>query len=459
MNSTTGKRIALISVHGDPAIEIGKEEAGGQNVYVRNVGEALARLGWQVDMFTRKVSLEQDSIVKHSENCRTIRLKAGPLEFVPRDDIFEYLREFVDNFLKFQVENDITYQLVHTNYWLSSWVGMELKEIQKSKQVHTYHSLGAVKYNTIQKEDIPLIASKRLKVEKEVLEKAERIVATSPQEQEHMRSLVSTKGNIDIIPCGTDIQRFGSIAREAARAELGIEKETKVVLYVGRFDSRKGIETLVRAVNESELRDSKNLQLIIGGGSTPGNSDGIERDRIEQIVNELGMSDFTTFAGRLSQDILPTYYAAADVCVVPSHYEPFGLVAIEAMASGTPVVASDVGGLQFTVVNEETGLLAPPQDVDAFASAIDRILSNPEWRDELGKAGRKRVESKFSWDGVAHQLSELYTELLQPQPLASTAKELVESTVELVQSTAKELVESTVELVQSTAKQAVLVTK
>ncbi|MEH2414358.1 glycosyltransferase family 4 protein [Nostoc sp.] len=411
MNSTTEKRIALISVHGDPAIEIGKEEAGGQNVYVRQVGEALAQLGWQVDMFTRKVSLEQDLIIQHSHNCRTIRLKAGPIEFVPRDEIFEYLPEFVDNFLKFQVQNDITYQLVHTNYWLSSWVGMELEKIQQSKQVHTYHSLGAVKYNTI--ENIPLIASRRLAVEKEVLEIAERIVATSPQEKEHMRSLVSTKGNIDIIPCGADIQRFGSIAREAARHELGIDKEAKVVLYVGRFDPRKGIETLVRAVNESALGDSNNLQLIIGGGSTPGNSDGIERDRIEQIVNELGMSDFTIFAGRLSQDILPTYYAAADVCVVPSHYEPFGLVAIEAMASGTPVVASDVGGLQFTVVHEETGLLVPAQDVDAFASAIDRILLNPQWRDELAKAGRKRVESKFSWHGVAIQLSELYTQLLE----------------------------------------------
>jgi D-inositol-3-phosphate glycosyltransferase len=425
MNSITEKRIALISVHGDPAIEIGKEEAGGQNVYVRHVGEALAQLGWQVDMFTRKVSPEQDLIIQHTENCRTIRLKAGPLEFVPRDDIFEYLPEFVENFQKFQVKNGITYQLVHTNYWLSSWVGMQLKKIQQSKQVHTYHSLGAVKYNTI--ENIPLIASQRLAVEKEVLETAERIVATSPQEHEHMRSLVSTEGNIDVIPCGTDIRWFGSIAREAARNELGIDQEAKVVLYVGRFDQRKGIETLVRAVNESQLRDSNNLKLIIGGGSTPGNSDGIERDRIEAIINELGMSGFTILPGRLSQDILPTYYAAADVCVVPSHYEPFGLVAIEAMASGTPVVASDVGGLQFTVVHEKTGLLASPQDVHAFASAIDRILLNPEWRDELGKAGRKRVETKFSWDGVAHQLSDLYTQLLQPQPVASTA-ELVEST-------------------------------
>lgn len=410
MNSRTEQRIALISVHGDPAVEIGKEEAGGQNVYVRQVGEALAKLGWQVEMFTRKVSAEQETIVQHSPNCRTIRLEAGAIEFVPRDNLFGYLPEFVDNFLKFQQENGFVYPLVHTNYWLSSWVGMQLKEIQGSKQVHTYHSLGAVKYNTINA--IPLIATTRLAVEKQVLETAERIVATSPQEEEHMRSLVSTKGNIDIIPCGTDIVQFGCLDRQAARTQLKIDPEAKVVLYVGRFDPRKGIETLVRAVGESKLRSEK-LQLIIGGGSRPDHSDGIERSRIENIVAELGMSDFTTFPGRLSQEILPYYYAAADVCVVPSHYEPFGLVAIEAMASYTPVVASDVGGLQFTVVLEETGLLAPPQDHAAFSVAIDRILSNPQWRDELGQAARKRVENKFSWQGVASDLTQLYAQLLQ----------------------------------------------
>ena len=412
MNSRTEQRIALISVHGDPAIEIGKEEAGGQNVYVRHVGEALGQLGWQVDMFSRRTSAEQQTIEEHHANCRTIRLKAGPVEFVPRDNGFDHLPEFVDNLLEFQRSNGFTYPLIHTNYWLSSWVGMQLKEIQGSKLVHTYHSLGAVKYNTVK--TIPLVASTRLAVEKQVLETAERIVATSPQEKEHMRSLVSTKGNIDIIPCGTDIQRFGGIERQAAKAHLGIDPETKVVLYVGRFDPRKGIETLVRAVKESKLHSANNIQLIIGGGSRPGESDGIERERIEKIVAELGMSN-TTFPGRLSQEILPYYYAAADVSVVPSHYEPFGLVAIEAMASGTPVVASDVGGLQFTVVPEETGLLAPPQDVAGFAAAIDRILSNPEWRDKLGQAGRKRVEAKFSWDGVAHQLSALYTQILHSQ--------------------------------------------
>ncbi|WP_088243020.1 glycosyltransferase family 4 protein [Calothrix rhizosoleniae] len=412
------RHIALISVHGDPAIEIGKEEAGGQNVYVRHVGESLARLGWQVDMFTRRVNSEQDKIVNHHPNCRTIRLEAGSTEFVPRDRIFEYLPEFVNNLLEFQQENGITYPLIHTNYWLSGWVGMQLQEMQGSKLVHTYHSLGVVKYNTIKK--IPAIANMRLAIEKQVLETAHTVVATSPQEQEHMRSLVSTKGNIDIIPCGTNIHLFGGVDRQEARAQLGIDPQTKLVLYVGRFDPRKGIETLVRAIGKSQLRQSENMQLIIGGGSRPGHSDGKERDRIEKIVGELGMGEMTQFPGRLSQEILPTYYAAADVCVVPSHYEPFGLVAIEAMASRTPVVASDVGGLQFTVVNEETGLLAPPKDADAFAVAIDRILSDPQWGDKLGMAGRKRVESKFSWHGVAAQLSELYTQILQP-----VAKEVV----------------------------------
>ncbi|GAP98574.1 glycosyltransferase family 4 protein [Leptolyngbya sp. NIES-2104] len=409
-------RIALISVHGDPAIEIGKEEAGGQNVYVRHVGEALSRQGWQVDMFTRKADVDLPEIVQHTPNCRTIRLVAGPQEFIPRDDLFGYLPEFVKNFQQFQAELGHQYPLVHTNYWMSSWVGMTLKKLQGCKQIHTYHSLGAVKYQAVSA--IPMIAKTRLATEKLCLETAERIVATSPQEQEHMRSLVSQYGNIDIIPCGTDIERFGRVSRAEARQALGLDQDAKIVLYVGRFDRRKGIETTVRAVGQLK---HENLKLIIGGGSRPGHSDGMERDRIEGIVNELGLQDITLFPGRLGLEDLHLYYAAADVCTVPSHYEPFGLVAIEAMASGTPVVASDVGGLQFTVIPEVTGLLAPPKDEDAFAIAIDRILADSAYRDQLGQAGRDRVEEMFSWDGVASQLGKLYQQVLKVQTKAPAA--------------------------------------
>ncbi|HHP7245889.1 MAG TPA: glycosyltransferase family 4 protein [Elainellaceae cyanobacterium] len=401
------KTIALISVHGDPAIDIGKEEAGGQNVYVRHVGEALARLGWQVDMFTRRTSASQSGEVEHIPGCRTIRLNAGPADFVPRDEIFSYLPNFVEEFLKFQADSHRHYSIVHTNYWLSAWVGMELKKCQPNiRHIHTHHSLGAVKYRNI--DTMPPIAETRLAVEKTCIETADRIIATSPQELEDMRSLVTSEGASTIIPCGTDIERFGSISRTEARYRLNIPNHAKVVFYVGRFDPRKGIETLVRAVGQSKFSQDANLRLIIGGGSRPGHSDGLERDRIEGLVAELGLAAYTTFPGRIDDADLPAYFAVADVCVVPSHYEPFGLVAIEAMASGTPVVASDVGGLRFTIASEETGLLAPPKDPSAFAEAIDRIIGNSEWQAQLGQAARHRVKTYFSWDGVAIQLDQLY---------------------------------------------------
>lgn len=406
MLSKTRGKIALISVHGDPAIDIGKEEAGGQNVYVKQVGTALASQGWQVDMLTRRSDTEQERIVEHSPNCRTIRLNAGPQEFVARQKIFDYLPEFLEAFWQFQHEQKTIYPIIHTNYWLSAWVGMEIKKRQIVSHLHTYHSLGAVKYKSIS--TVPIIAKTRLKIEKQCLETADLIVATSPQEKEHMKSLVSLKGKIKVIPCGTDIECFGNISQEAGRSKLNIQPEEKVILYVGRFDPRKGIETLVRAVGEEKVKHHPNLKLIIAGGSTPGRQDGKERERIENIVHELGLQDITIFPGRVEHQDLAYYYAAADICVVPSHYEPFGLVAIEAMASGTPVVASDVGGLKYTVVDEVTGLLAPPQDKQAFASAIDLILSDASWHKELGENARERVLSKFSWDGVASQLDRQY---------------------------------------------------
>ncbi|MDJ0716052.1 MAG: glycosyltransferase family 1 protein [Prochloraceae cyanobacterium] len=411
MNKRQKKSIALISVHGDPAIEIGCEEAGGQNVYVRQVGEALAQQGWQVDMFTRASNAKLPKIVDRNRNCRIIRLSAGPEKFIPRQEIFSYRYDFIKALLEFQERSGKKYSLVHANYWISGWIGLELKKKLSLPMVHTYHSLGAVKYKSVS--TIPTIAKTRLAVEKACLETANYIVATSPQEKEHMRSLVSKKGDIVIIPCGTYIDLFGSINRADARASLGMEPDDRIVLYLGRFDKRKGIETLVRAVAKSKWSRDSRLKLIIGGGSTPGRSDGIERKRIEEIVKELGLWSKTQFPGRISDRELPFYYAAADVCVVPSHYEPFGLVAIEAMASRTPVIASKVGGLQFSIVDGETGLLVSPQNEEAFTVALDRILDDRQLAQQLGLNGRKRVENKFSWNEVASELNDLYLQAIE----------------------------------------------
>ena len=399
--------IALISDHGDPAADIGREEAGGQNVYVRQVGEALARLGWQVDMFTRKSKAEDADIVQHTPHCRTIRLKAGPESFVPRDEIFQYMPEFLASFQAFQAKEGVIYPLIHSNYWMSAWVGLQLQAKQRAQLIHTYHSLGAVKYQSVKKQ--PAIVATRLAVERDALEQSDCVVATSPQELDHLRSLVSAQGNVEVIPCGTDINNFKRLSRSQARLKLNIPSQEQVILYVGRFDPRKGIETLVRAVAKlkTEQPDAP-MRLVLVGGSEPGQSDGLERLRIEGILHELGIFDCTVFAGRVGHDNLPLFYTAADVCVIPSHYEPFGLVAIEAMACGTPVVASDVGGLKFTVIPEETGLLVPAQDVDGFAGAIDRLLGDSIWTQKVRRNAALRVQQNFSWEGVAIQLSDLY---------------------------------------------------
>ncbi|MEC4853948.1 MAG: glycosyltransferase family 1 protein, partial [Jaaginema sp. PMC 1079.18] len=414
---STPKSIALISVHGDPAVAIGQEEAGGQNVYVRQVGEALAKQGWHVDMFSRRTDPDQETIIEHGPRCRTIRLNAGKPQFIDRNQILQQLPEFVESFLQFQEDQNIVYPLIHTNYWLSGFVGMELCRQQASQMVHTYHSLGVIKYRNTA--SIPAIAKTRLRIEQACLETADCVVATSPQEKEHMRAYVSQRGNIEIIPCGTEIERFGQIDRATARQKLGIPLDEKMVMYVGRFDPRKGIETLVRAIGHPDVCNLPNLHLYVAGGSRKGHKDGQECDRIKGIVSQLGLSDRTSFPGRLNRDRLALYFSAADVCVVPSHYEPFGLVAIEAMASRTPVVASAVGGLQFTVVPEKTGLLAPPQDDKAFAAAIARLLNNPQWCEQLGDNARDRVEKMFSWGGVAEQLDDLYCELLNRQKARS----------------------------------------
>ena len=393
------------------AVDFGKEEAGGQNVYVKNIGEELARLGWKVDMFTRKVSPDQETIVQHAPNCRTVRLEAGPVKFIPRDVLFQYAPDFLQNFLDFQLKNNFLYPVIHSNYWISGWVGLQLRKIQGSKQLHTYHSLGCIKYISV--DNIPEVAETRLRFEKELLENADCIIATSPEEALHMRTYMCDKGNIAMIPCGTDTDRFKAVNRKQARQALGFKPNDKIVLYVGRFDYRKGIETLVRAVNMSRFRDDPTLKLVIGGGWTEGGSDGKERARIGQIVKECDLEAITIFPGQLGPSNLHLYYAAADCCVVPSHYEPFGLVPIEAMASSTPVVGSNVGGLKYTIVSGTTGFLCPPKNNEAFAEAIDKVLGSTELRDRLAKQGLERVRGLFKWESVCIKLGKLYGKLVE----------------------------------------------
>ena len=398
--------IALISVHSDPA-----RETGSQNVYVRQLGLALSRLGWQVDMFTRKTSLSQANIVQHNSSCRTIRLTAGALRYVPRQKLIGYLPEFVKQLRQFQQDNRVQYSLIHTNYWLSAWVGMQLKKTQPLKHIHTYHSLGAVKY--ARTNSLSNLAKTRLAVEKICLETADLTIATCPQQREYLRELVSIKGNIEIIPCGTDTNTFGSVARVVARQKLAIEPDIFNILYVGRFDYRQGIETLLKAVSKSSLHALGKVKLTLASNSHPNNQ--LQKKYIEQLAWDLGIDSFTTFVEPCNREEMATYYAAANVCVVPSYYSSSGMVAIEAMASGTPVIASNVGDLKYIVAPEQTGLLFSPGNAAILTRAIARMVNEPQWCVQLGRAARERVEELFTWDDVAQQLSEYYLEFIKVQ--------------------------------------------
>ena len=407
--------IALISVHSDPA-----SETDGQNVYVRQIGEALSRLGWRVDMFTRRTSLSQAEIVQHNSRCRTIRLKAGKAEFVHRQKLIGYLPEFLAKLRQFQQEHKIQYRLIHTNYWLSAWVGMELKKSQPLKHVHTYHSLGAVKYAFEQ--DIPNIGKTRLAIEKVCLETADLSIATCPQQRDYLRELMSKRGNVEIIPGGTNPELYGSIPRAAAREQLKIASDTFNILHVGKFNRISGIETLLKAISKPQLHSVANIRLTLVNNSHSSNP--LPKARIKQLVWDLGIDNITTIVESASREELATYYAAADVCVVPSHYNPSGMVAVEAMASGTPVIASNLGGLKYVVQHEETGLLFPSQNAFLLSRAIYRLATKSQMRSQLAKAAQARVEELFTWDNIASQLSEFYSEQIEQQNKESLQKSL-----------------------------------
>jgi glycosyltransferase involved in cell wall biosynthesis len=253
-------------------------------------------------------------------------------------------------------------------------------------------------------ETYQLIAQTRLDIEQRCLEQADCVIATSPQEAITLRQRVSRKGQIRVIPCGINTQHFASVSKAVARQQLGLQPNSQLILYVGRFDRRKGVETLVQAC----AKLSQPFQLYLVGGSRSDGSDAGEQTRIRTIVQELGLEAVMTFTGAVSQEHLPAYYAAADVCVVPSYYEPFGLVAIEAMAAGTPVIASDVGGLQHSIVHNETGVLVPPRNEDLLAAAIADVFADPERWQILAEAGQQRVQSQFSISAVAAQVHQLY---------------------------------------------------
>ncbi len=422
------KRIAVLSVHSCPLAALGGKETGGMNVYVREVSREMGRLGLAVDVFTRSQNPHIRIAVPLGRNARVIHLKAGPQEPVPRNELVRNLPEFAEGVLHFAERNRLKYDLIHSHYWLSGSVGGELKRVWSVPQVHMFHTLGALKNSANRKKE-EKETNVRISMEREILKTADAIIAPSPWEKEQMIRLNRGKERgIAVIPCGVDLSLFRPISPQRAKRILGLSPGN-FILFVGRIDAIKGIDVLIRAVHHLAGRGyGKNLKLIVIGGESDADlqTESREMEGLRKMVSRLGLGERVAFWGPQRQDLLPYFYAAAEVLVMPSRYESFGMVTLEAMACGTPVVASRVGGLQYTVGDGKTGFLIPEGDWRIMADRIQRIIESPVLRKKLTSAAIHRVK-QFGWPNITRKILRLYEELETHSPQRTQRRTRVRS--------------------------------
>jgi D-inositol-3-phosphate glycosyltransferase len=410
------KRIAMLSVHTCPLATLGGKHTGGMNVYVRDLSRTLGARGYHVDIFTRCESKTHPHIIHMDDmpNVRVIHVCAGPDEPQEKNKLFQYLPEFTWNVLDFADLEGCAYDVIHSHYWMSGWVARELRKVWGAPIIQMFHTLGHMK-NLVARADEPREHERRISIETELLRDADRIVAATQRDQAQMVTWYNADATkMRVIPCGVDLSRFHPYDQKFARREISLDLDVKNVLFVGRMEPLKGIDDLLRAIARI-VRDNdmpcNGLSLSIVGGSSEYDDDiPAEMAHLMRLRDELGLNDLVTFLGAQGQDVLPLYYAAADVVVMPSHYESFGMVALEAMACGTPVVASDVGGLSFTVADGVTGYLVPARDPDALAERICDILNDPLHRDELGHSAMQAAQ-QYGWERIADQIETLYDEV------------------------------------------------
>jgi D-inositol-3-phosphate glycosyltransferase len=399
-------RVAMLSVHGCPLARLGTREAGGMQLYVRALSRELGRHGVNVDVYTRQVNPSTPMIVPFGPNARVIHLDAGEQGPVDKTTVFDLLPEFVGNLQRFRRAEGIDYDFIHSHYWLSGWVGNLLAPRWDVPHVTMFHTLGRLKNRAMGDQTE---SEARSEIETRIVAGVDRVIASSEHERQALVDLYGARRDrVEVIPCGVDLTLFQPGDRDEARAKLGLSGD--VILFVGRMDPVKGLDLLLRAV--ALLAHRPTLKLVVVGGS--GTED--EMKRSQALVARLGIEGQVDFRGSVAQEELPSFYQAADVCVVPSHYESFGLVAIEAFACGTPVIGSMVGGLPTVIRDGENGLLVPWRQPSEFAERIDLILGDQTLRESLSENARPSV-MKYGWDAVAARITSVYDDVtLARQP-------------------------------------------
>ncbi len=410
-------RIAMLSYHTCPLATLGGKDTGGMNVYVREITRQLGVLGIHVDVFTRS----QNEHVPHvlhdlGYGNRIVHIPAGPEFPLPKKELVNYLPEFVEGIKAFAVSKGIAYDLIHSHYWMSGLAAIELKKYWDTPIIHMFHTLGLMK-NRVAQSPEEMEGEYRIIGEREVLKAADRIIAATTAESVQLLWLYQTNDNkVLVIPPGVDVCKFYPIPPDEAKDYIGVPPCGRMLLFVGRMEPLKGLNVLIEAISimrrNEVLKDTPFCLVIIGGDSDDGvEQTDVELSRIKLLTEQYGLNDMVTFLGNRSQDSLPYYYSAAEAVVVPSQYESFGMVALEAMACGTPVVASQIGGLAYLVQDGVTGYTVPVDDPNELARRITSLLVDTNLRNQMGSQAVKLAQD-YAWEKIAEKLVRVYQDLL-----------------------------------------------
>jgi D-inositol-3-phosphate glycosyltransferase len=407
----------MISAHSSPLAKLGGKEAGGMNVYIRELSRELGRRGNHVDIFTRTQDPDAPPVVALGRHVRVVHLRAGPPAPYDKNWLLDHLPEFVNHVRCFADGEDISYDVIHSHYWLSGEAGIALRRAWGVPLIHMFHTLGALK-NRVARSAEERETQQRMTIERHVAAEADALIAATPLDR---ADLVWHCGadpqRIEVIPCGVDVQRFAMRDMAAARAALDLPPAPyRLVLLVGRIEPLKGIDALIEAVallRERHPAWSEHLVALVVGGAREGERSrwNAEQQRLHALRVKLGVEHNVHFLGAQSQERLPLFYAAADVVTMPSHYESFGMAALEGLACGRPVVATNAGGPAYIVEDGVSGLLTPPDNPRALAERLERLLADDALRATMGTAAREQA-LRFSWPMVADEIAHVYCRLV-----------------------------------------------
>ena len=407
----------MLSYHTCPLATLGGKDTGGMNVYVRDLTRQLGVLGVSVDVFTRS----QDEHVPHvlhdlGYGNRVVHVPAGPEIPLPKEQLASFVPQFVAGIQDFVDVKNLRYDLVHSHYWMSGVAAKELKETWDVPVVHMFHTLGVMKQRVARTSE-EAEGEYRLIGERQVLEIADRIVASTQAEIAQLQWLYQAHDvPAVVIPPGVDLSRFYPIPLDEAKEFVGVPPCDRMLLYVGRIEPLKGIDTLIEAIALIEaqgLFEEGGMCLAIIGGDPEADEQIMtaEMARLKELCDQYGLGDMVTFLGKRDQDTLPYYYSAAEAVVMPSQYESFGMVALESMACGTPVVASEVGGLAYLVQDGKTGYTVPAGDPEALAAKLRDIISDQDLRLRLGEQAAAFAKG-YDWHLIAEQIVDLYKDVI-----------------------------------------------